>query len=179
MDNVDAMKALKTSSDLAALGGADLEATTNALAGAWRSGIKGATDFTQAAATVNAIIGAGNMRMEDFVSAIGTGVLPSAKSFGLSLTQVGSALALMTDEGVDAASAATRLRMSFSLLGAPSGKAEDELKAIKLTGTDLATAMRGPQGLIGAIGLLKQHLDASGLSAVKQSQLLSRAFGGG
>src|SRR5690242_7118335 len=179
MDNVDAMKALKTSSDLAALGGADLEATTNALAGAWRSGIKGATDFTQAASTVNAIIGAGNMRMEDFVSAIGTGVLPSAKSFGLSLTQVGSALALMTDEGVDAASAATRLRMSFSLLGAPSGKAEDELKAIKLTGTDLATAMRGPQGLIGAIGLLKQHLDASGLSAVKQSQLLSRAFGGG
>jgi TP901 family phage tail tape measure protein len=179
MDNVDAMKALKTSSDLAALGGADLEATTNALAGAWRTGIRGATDFTQAASTVNAIIGAGNMRMEDFVSAIGTGFLPSAKTFGLSLNQVGAALALMTDEGVDAASAATRLRMSFSLLGAPSGRAEDELKSIKLSGTDLATAMRGPNGLIGAIGLLKTHLDDSGLSAVKQSQLLSRAFGGG
>jgi hypothetical protein len=66
MDNVSAMKALKQASDLAAVGGASLEETTNALAGAWRSGIKGAGDFHGAVATVNAIIGAGNMKMEDF-----------------------------------------------------------------------------------------------------------------
>jgi hypothetical protein len=69
--------------------------------------------------------------------------------------------------------------MSFSLLGAPSGAAEKQLKKIGLTGLNLADAMRGPKGLIGAIGLLKEHLDKSGLSASKQSQLLSRAFGGG
>ncbi len=71
LDNVDAMKALKVASDLAAVGGANLEETTNAIAGAWRSGIKGAQSFGQAAATVNAIIGAGNMKMQDFVNAMG------------------------------------------------------------------------------------------------------------
>jgi integrase len=34
--NVNAMKALKVASDLAAVGGADLEETTNAVAAAWR-----------------------------------------------------------------------------------------------------------------------------------------------
>jgi TP901 family phage tail tape measure protein len=179
MDNVQAMKALKESSDLAAVGHANLEETTNALAGAWRTGIKGATSFHEAVSTVNAIIGAGNMSMDQFNAAIGTGILPSAKTFGLSMKQVGAALALMTDEGIDSASAATRLRMSFSLLGAPSGAAEKQLKKIHLTGLQLAEAMRGPKGLIGAIGLLKEHLDKSGMSASKQSQLLSRAFGGG
>ncbi|MFD6554562.1 phage tail tape measure protein, partial [Streptomyces sp. NPDC058398] len=179
MDNVQAMKALKESSDLAAVGHANLEETTNALAGAWRTGIKGATSFHEAVSTVNAIIGAGNMSMDQFNAAIGTGILPSAKTFGLSMKQVGAALALMTDEGIDSASAATRLRMSFSLLGAPSKAAEKQLKTIHLTGLQLAEAMRGPKGLIGAISLLKDHLDKSGMSASKQSQLLSRAFGGG
>lgn len=179
LDNVTAMKDLKVASDLAAVGGSNLEDTTNALGGAWRSGIKGAETFGKSAASVNAILGAGNMRMQDFVEAIGTGILPSAKSFGLSLNQVGAALALMTDEGIPAVDAATRLRMSFSLLGAPSKAADKQLKTIGLTGLDLATAMRGPQGIIGAISLLKQHLDASGLSAAQESQLLSRAFGGG
>ncbi|MGZ0231109.1 phage tail tape measure protein [Streptomyces sp. CPS1] len=179
LDNVGAMKALREASDLAAVGGANLEETTNALAGAWRTGIKGAGDFHQAVATVNAIIGAGNMRMEDFNAAIGTGILASAKTFGLSLQQVGSALALMTDEGIPATDAATRLRMSFSLLGAPSQAAEKQLKKIGLTGLDLAKAMRSKDGLIGAVQLLKDHLDASGLSAAQESQLLSRAFGGG
>ncbi|MFE2428427.1 phage tail tape measure protein [Streptomyces sp. NPDC059373] len=179
MDNADAMKALKQASDLAAVGGADLEATTNALAGAWRTGIKGATSFSEAAATVNAIIGAGNMRMEDFTAAIGTGILPTAKTFGLSMKSVGAALATLTDEGVPAVDAATRLRMSISLLAAPSGKAEKQLAKIGLSGTTLAKAMRGPSGLIGAIQLIKDHLDKSGMSAVAASQLLSRAFGGG
>ncbi|MFF2383773.1 phage tail tape measure protein [Streptomyces sp. NPDC058108] len=179
MDNVSAMKALKEASDLAAVGHANLEETTNALAGAWRTGIKGATSFHEAVSTVNAIIGAGNMSMDQFNAAIGTGILPSAKTFGLSMKQVGAALALMTDEGIDSASAATRLRMSFSLLGAPSGAAEKQLKKIHLTGLQLAEAMRSKDGLIGAIRLLKEHLDASGMSASKQSQLLSRAFGGG
>ena len=179
LDNVSAMKDLKVSSDLAAVGSSDLEDTTNALAGAWRTGIKGAGTFAQAAGTVNAVLGAGNMRMEDFVGAIGTGILPSAKAFGLSLNQVGAALALMTDEGIPAVDAATRLRMSFSLLGAPSKAADKQLATIGLTGLDLAKAMRGPDGIIGAVSLLKTHLDDSGLSAARQSQILSRSFGGG
>ncbi|CAG6392780.1 phage tail tape measure protein [Streptomyces cocklensis] len=179
MSNVEAMTALKTASDLAAVGGSDLEATTNALAGAWRTGIRGAESFTKTASTVNAVIGAGNMRMEDMVAALGTGILPTAKTFGLTFAQVGGALALFTDEGIDSASAATRLRMSISLLAAPSGAAEKQLRKIGLTGNMLGQAMRSPDGIIGAIKLLSLHLDKSGLDATHQAALLSRAFGGG
>lgn len=181
LDNVSAMKALKQSSDLAAVGGANLEETTNALAGAWRTGIKGATDFHTAAATVNAIIGAGNMTLTDFTDALGTGILASAKTFGLTMKDVGSALALFTDEGVPANAAATRLRMSFSLLGAPSKAAEAQLNSIGLTGLKLADDMRKPNGLIQAIGDLKAHLEDPKwhLSLSEQAQLLSHAFGGG
>ncbi|HWD83340.1 MAG TPA: phage tail tape measure protein [Kribbella sp.] len=179
LDAVRTMKALKIASDLASVGGADLEETTNALAGAWRTGIRGAKNFHDAAATVNAIIGAGNMTLEQFNAALGTGILASAKTFGLTLKDVGAAEALFTDEGVDSAAAATRLRMSFSLLGAPSQAAEKWLKKIHLTGLRLAEDMRKPQGLITAVADLKKHLDDSGLSAAKQSILLSHAFGGG
>lgn len=174
-----AMDALKISMKLAAVSGADLEQASSAIGGAWRTGIVGAKSFSQAAGTLNAIVGAGNMRMEDLLGALGTGILPSAKTFGLSLKQVGAALALFTDEGVPAVDAATRLRMTFSLLGAPSKLAEKQLNSIGITGIQLANTMRGPTGLIGAIQLLKTHLDASGLSLSAQAALLSRAFGGG
>lgn len=179
LGNAQAMKALAVSSKLAAVGGADLEDTTNALAGAWRTGITGAKNFRTAAATVNAVIGAGNMTMTDFTDALSTGILPTAKTFGLTMKDVGSALALFTDEGVPANTAATRLRMSLSLLGAPSAKAEGQLESIGLTGLKLANDMRKPSGLIKAIGDLKSHLDASGMSASEQAQMLSHAFGGG
>lgn len=179
MGNAQAMKALKQASDLAAVSGADLEDTTNALGGAWRSGIKGAKSFNQTVATLNATAGAGNMRMQDLVGAMSTGILPAARTFGVSLSSVGSALALMTDEGIPAIDAATRLRMTMSLMGAPSGVAEKALKSIGLTGLKLANAMRGPQGLIGAVQLLKDHLKSSGLTASESAQVISKAFGGG
>lgn len=180
LGNVKAMQALKASSDLAALGGSNLEDTTNALAGAWRSGIKGAHDFNGAVGTLNAIVGAGNQTMQDLTDAIGTGFLPSARSFGLSLQSVGSALALMTDEGIPAQVAATRLRMSFSLLGAPTQKAAGLLSTIGLASDSLAKKMRqgGPNGgLVGAIGLLRDHL--AQLNKTQQATLISGAFGGG
>src|SRR6266704_2027277 len=179
LGNAAAMKALAAASDLAAVGGANLEDTTNALAGAWRSGIKGARDFGKTAATVNAIIGAGNMRMADFVESLSSGILPAARTFGVSLTSIGSAMALMTDEGIPAEVAATRLRMTLSLLGAPTAKAAAALKTIGLQAGDLAREMRSPAGLVGAVALLKQHLDASGLSAVQSAQVIAHAFGGG
>lgn len=158
MDNADAMRALVQSSHLAAVGNSNLEDTTNALAGAWRTGIKGATDFRQTVGTLNAIVGAGNMTMQDLTAAMGTGILPAAKTFGLSMKDVGAALSVFTDEGQSADSAATRLRMSLSLLGAPSQAAEKVLGGIGLSGHQLGEELRKPDGLVKTIGLLKTNL---------------------
>lgn len=176
MDNAAAMKALVQASHLAAVGNSSLEDTTNALAGAWRTGIRGAGNFNHAVATLNAIVGAGNMSMQDLTEAMSTGFLPAAKTFGLSLHDVGAALAVFTDEGQPAEVAATRMRMMFSLLGAPTQKAAKLLGDVGIKTTDLAKAMR-QGGLVDAIGMLKQHMQD--LSKVQQGQLLSGAFGGG
>ena len=95
----------------------------------------------------------------------GTGVLSTAKNYGVSLQSIGAALASMTDQGIPAVDAATRLNSAMRLMAAPTGKAVNQLKAIGLSSTDLANDMRGPGGMLAAIQDLKTHLDEySGLS---------------
>ena len=174
-----ALDVLKIAAEGAKVGHADLESVTNALTGALNSGVKGIENTTEAMGTLNAIVGAGNMRMQDLSDAFGTGILVTAKTFGISIQSVGAAIADMTRQGVPAIDAATRLRMGISLLGAPTPKAVKLLGTIGISASQLAEDMRGPDGILGAITDLREHLDAAGLSATEQAQLLSRAFGGG
>ncbi len=173
-----ALEILKVAAEGAKVGNADLESVTNALIASVNSGVKGVGSMTGAMGTLNAIVGSGNMRMQDLTDALGTGILSTAKAFGLSIQDVGGAIADMTNQGVPAIDAATRLRMTISLLGAPSTKAAKELATIGITSTQLATDMR-TKGLLPALQDLQNHLTASGKSAVEQAQILSGAFGGG
>lgn len=173
-------KALKTLDDaqkLAAVGQSDLQTTTYALVAAMNSGIKGTETSAKTVGVLNAAVGEGNMRMDDLTGALGTGVLPAAKAFGLSLKDVTSAIDVMTRSGTPATAAATRLRMTFSLMAAPTSKATSALGDIGLKQDDLAKDMRKPDGLVRAVTDLHDHLD--GLSKVKQAQTISSIFGGG
>ncbi len=172
-----AMKVLDAAQKAATVGNSDLESTTYALVSALETGIKGTGDMTKAIALMDSIVGHGDMRMEDFTAALSTGVLPAAKTFGLSMQDVGAALDIMTARGTPAQAAATRLRMTFSLLGAPSEKASEELKSIGISADELGQTMQ-KRGLIPAVQLLADNLGKAGDKA-KQAQLLSRAFGGG
>jgi TP901 family phage tail tape measure protein len=174
-----ALDVLTVAAKGARLGNADLEDTTNALVAAVTSGIDGVQSMTAAMGTLDAIVGTGNMRMEDLVTSLRSGLLSTAKQFGLNIQEVGAALAAMTDQGIPATEAATRMRIAFSLLAAPTRQAALQMSRIGLASTDIATAMRGPDGLIGALRLLKDHLENTGLTVEEQSQLLVRAFGGG
>lgn len=178
----EAMKALDTAQRLAAVGGASLEETTSAVGAALVTGIKGTKNLNEAAGTLNATIGAGNMRMEDLVGALGTGVLPAFKNAGLSLNEFGAALATLTDNGMDASNAATRLRMTIGLIEAPSGTAQKALAELGLTSNDLGIKMQ-KEGLVPALKLLQQRLlDTYGTTAEgkqKMAAALSEMFGGG
>lgn len=174
MDNATAMKALTQSERLASVGHADLEATTNAVAGAYKSGIKGAQNFGVTVGTLNAIIGAGNLRMEDLNAALGTGFLVTAKTFGVSLTSVGAALAMMTSRGIPATRAAMALKMAFSGIAAPSDKAEKIMSKLHLSSKKLAETLRSG-GMLPALTMLKDKL--KGLSKTEQSIALTKMFG--
>lgn len=172
-----AMEALNVSTELAAVGQANLEQTTIALTAATKSGIEGTEDMTITAARLNAAVGQSSMRLEDLVGALATGILPSAKTAGLALIDVTSAIALMTRLGMPATRSATRLRMTLSMMTAPTDAAAKALKKIGLGKTDLAREMRQPDGLLRALEVLKEHLGS--LSKIQQGQVISAIFGGG
>jgi TP901 family phage tail tape measure protein len=173
-----ALNALEGAAKGAAIGHAELESVTNALTGVLRAGIGGVHGAGDAMSQLNAIIGEGNMRMQDLTAALGTGIALSAKEFGLHLRDVGAALDEMTVKGMPAEQAATRLRMALTQMEGPTKKATEELAKIGISGSQLAEDMRKPNGLLIAVTDLKTHMDAAGLSATQQAQLLVHSFGG-
>ncbi len=156
-----AMDILKIAAEGAQIGQASLDDTTYALTSTLSSQVQGAQNASEAMATLNAIVGSGDMHMQDLNGAISTGFLNSAKAFGLSLTSTGAALATLTDNGESAEEAATRLRMTFSLMAAPSGAAEKALQSFGLSGRELAVDLQKPDGMNVALTDLKTHLQTA------------------
>jgi TP901 family phage tail tape measure protein len=174
-----ALDILKAAAQDAAMGLADLDTVTFALSGTMSVGMKDITNAADATAYLNTIVGMGDMKMDKLAAAIGTGVLPSFKNAGLGMKDFGASLATLTDNSVGADEAATRLRMTVSLMAAPSGKAQKALESIGIGATQLANDMRKPDGLLAAVMDLKTHLEESGKTASEQNAIISQAFGGG
>jgi len=139
----------------AAIGMGAAETVTQALIGTMASGIGGVRDAADAAAYLNTIVGIGDMRMEKLAAAIST------------------------DNATPADEAATRLRMTVSLMAAPSGVATKALASIGIGQHQLADDLRKPDGLLVAVMDLKDHLEASGKTASEQNAIIQHAFGGG
>lgn len=179
MRGAKALDTLTASAKLAQIGHADLETTTNGLVAVMASAPKDVGNATQAIGLLNATVGAGNLRMNDLVGALATGIIPAAKAAGLGLQDVGAAIDVMTKRGIPANDAATRLRMTFSLMEAPTSAAAKALGSVGISSSELANDMRKPDGLVVAVQDLKKHLDDAGLSATQQTQVITKAFGGG
>lgn len=177
----NAMSVLHVATEGAAAGQANLEDVTNALASAMVTHIQGAQNATQAMSILNATVGAGNMRMGDLAAAMSSGVLPAAQEFGVSLSEVGAALATLTDAGVPAQDAGTRLRMLWSQIGAmgSNAKATKTLESFGMTTQQLAQDIRGPDGVVVALADMKAHMENAGLSQTGQNTAIASMFGGG
>lgn len=175
-----ALKVLHASIDLATAGNADLISTSRALNAVLKSHITPFHNVRKVAGLLNAAVGEGSLRMQDLINALGTGVVPAARTFHLKLNDVTSALAVLTRTGATAQLSATRLRYAFALLAAPSAKATDIFNTIGLKQDSLAKDMRKPRGLLVALKDLRSHLATlpGGARGVAASQALSRAFGG-
>lgn len=192
---------LRDAANLAAVGHSNLADTTYVLSSVMNSlGLKGLPGASTAMRELNAIVGTGDLHLQDLMGAMSTGLVPAAHTFGVTLHSVGAALSYMTAQGVPARQAATRLRMTLSLMGAPVKQSAEILRDLGLSHTqvetstramtlaleksgvsvtDLATDIRKPDGLYVALEDLKSHMDAAGVSATTQAAIISRAFGGG
>lgn len=167
-----AMAVLRASTELSEIAQSDLEGTTNAVVAAQKTQIKGTGNLHKTIGTLNAIVGAGNLRMDDLTSAMGTGFLTNAKQMGLTLKQAGAALATLTVQGQPAAASATRLSMAWRMMMAPTDQAKDALHSIGLEAETLGKMMQAHQ-FPQAIALLSDKLDALGTSPAALQQKAS------
>ncbi|QMU78883.1 phage tail tape measure protein [Streptacidiphilus sp. PB12-B1b] len=171
-----ALNLVKVAAEGATTGHADLVDVTNALTAAVASGIPGVQNMGQAMGALNAIVGAGDMQMQDLADAFGSGMVATVKGFGLSLADVGAALDVFGDNNVRGANAATMLRMSVQALAQPIATAGPELQKLGLTSTQLGKDMQNG-GLLPAMNDLMAHMRAAGVTAKEQGQVITEVFG--
>ena len=167
---------VKTAAEGAAVGGANLEDVTNALTAAVASGIPGVQNFSQAMGALNAIVGAGDMKMQDLADAMGTGVLATVKGYGLSLKDVGAALAVFGDNNIRGSLAANELRMAVQALGQPAAAGKAALASMGLSMTALGKDMQSG-GLLKALEDLQAHFKRAGITAKEQGAEITDIFG--
>ena len=173
-----ALAALSAAAVNAYTTGADLVEVTKALAAARKVEIEGTETETKAMGTLNAIVGAGMMTLEDLTAALSTGILPAAKNVGITLPQLGAAIDTMTIAGVPAQQAATKLTATFLRMLSPTGAAAKSLKNLGISQQDLGIALqRG--GLTEALGLLVERYEATRAVSGKvyATQQLMASFG--
>jgi TP901 family phage tail tape measure protein len=175
--NANALNVLKVAAEGAAVGSANLEDTASALIGTMRVFHTPITDASKTMGTLNAIVGAGNMRMQDLNMAISTGLMPTARSLHLGLADVGSALAMMTDESTPAQVAATRMRTALLMMTGETQKSQTVMKSLGMGSLEMAHDLNKPDGLVIALRDLKEHLDKIPDSA-RKTQIVAQMFGG-
>lgn len=173
-----AMDALKIAAEGAAVGHASLEQTTSALGAAWLVAIPGAGNLRHTMAMLNATVGAGNMRMDELVTALGTGVLPTAKEAGLQLQDVMGALAILKDEGYGAYGAMAQFATALHFFTSPTAKATDAFKKLGMGQMELARTMR-EKGMVPALEELHTKLLEFSPDLTKQEKIMGEILPGG
>lgn len=171
-----ALNLVKIAAEGAKTGHADLVDVTNALTAAVASGIPGVQDYGHAMGVLNATVGAGDMTMQQLAESMAGGMVATVKGFGLSIQDVGAALATFGDNNIRGAQAGTQLRMSVMALADPVAGAGGALKKLGLSQDTLASDMR-KGGLLDALQDLQRHMKNAGISAKEQGQVITEAFG--
>lgn len=199
LDLATSMNVVKESAKEAQISGAKLDDTTYSLSSVMKAFNQPAQQAGQTMAQLNAIVGDGDMRFQDFNASIKNWA-PTAAAMGISIQSMGSGLAFLTDRGMKADEASTRLTMGLSMMANPTQKAAGLLKAMgvsqdavsgstnamksalakaHITQNNLASDLQKPDGLYVALSHLKQGLKDSGVAGTEADSVISKIFGGG
>lgn len=176
ISSAKALELTKVAAEGARVGGADLVDVTNALTAAVASGIPGVNDFTKAMGFLNATVGAGDMTMQNLAQAMASGLLAVVKGYGLSIRDVGAALATFGDNNIRGANAATALRMAVQSLAVPAKDGQSQLKEWGITAGNLGEDMQ-KGGLLKALEHLQQLFKDNGITATQQGDVITQMFG--
>jgi len=104
-------------------------------------------------AFVNAMTGAGDVRMTDVISSLGRGVLSTAAAKGVSASSVGAYIDLLTSQGTPGSTAGTYVKTALSMLTGPGAQAAKSLAMIGIKPGDLNVMLKK-----GGIGTVAEYL---------------------
>jgi TP901 family phage tail tape measure protein len=199
LDLASALEVAKYSAMEMKISGASLDDTTYALSSVMKAFNQQASDAGPTMASLNAIVGQGDMRFQDFNESVKNWA-PTAAQMGISIDSMGAGLAYLTDRGNSAEVAATRLTMGLSMMTTPSAQAakmlvgmgvasmdvkassdamQQAMEKAHITQNDLAADLQKPDGLYVALNHLKTALEAAGVSGTEADSVLAKIFGGG
>lgn len=199
LDLKSSLETVKFAAEEAQISGASLDDTTYSLSSVMKAFNFSAADAGPTMASLNAIVGEGDMRFQDFNESIKNWA-PTAAQMGISVNSMGAGLAYLTDRGNSAEVAATRMTMGISMMTTPSQKATKMLVALGVASTDvkasskamqaamkkagitqnqLALDLKKPDGLYVALHDLKSSLEKAGVSGTEADSVLAKIFGGG
>jgi TP901 family phage tail tape measure protein len=171
------LEVLRASAMGARVGMTDMATMSNVVTSGLNAYGLGGDQAVRVTNTLIATVANGKMQMSDLAASLGT-VLPAASAAGVSLAEVGAAVATMTMQGTDAATATTQLRMMLVNLQSAKGPAEEALAGIGLTSREVGDTLT-TQGLLPALKLVQEHLDTQlprGSAAANEA--LIKIFGG-
>lgn len=199
LDLQTSLQAVKYSAEEAQISGASLDDTTYSLSSVMKAFNQNASQAHDTMALLNAIVGQGDMRFQDFNTSVKNWA-PTAAQMGISIQSMGAALAYLTDRGNSAEEAATRVTMGLTMMAYPSAKAASMLEGLgvatsdvssssqaftavmqktSITQNQLASDLQQPDGIYVALTHLKTALSAAGVSATEADSIMSHIFGGG
>jgi TP901 family phage tail tape measure protein len=154
------LEVLRASAIAAKVGEADMATVSDALTSALNAYHLPASAAYRVTDQLLATVAAGKMHMSDLASNIGK-VLPVAALTGISLKEVGAAMATMTSQGTDASMATTSLRFLLMAMINPTSQAASGLKAVGLSAKEVFDSLKNPSiGLHGALQTITEHINA-------------------
>jgi TP901 family phage tail tape measure protein len=152
----DAIKVMTAAAEGAKAENASLDTVSKALTTTMTDYHMSADQATQAMNGLIAIVQNGKTNLEDLASSMGA-VLPIASSMGISFSQVGGAMAELTNAGVPARQAAQNLAHVFVALQSPSKIAVSSMTDVGLSAQEVKNALVS-QGLPEAFQLIEDHV---------------------
>lgn len=133
-----------------------------------------ADNTVHVADVVQAAANASKLGMQDFGLAMQYAGAPAA-ALGVNIEELGTAMAIMSNNGIEASTIGTSLRSTLSRLASPPAEAAKALDQLGISSADLQKGDGSFIGLSGAVDLLRSKM--SGLSDVQQVAALKAIAG--
>lgn len=142
--NAELLNMVRYAGELATIGGpgTNLEQTARVIGSASTVGVKGTGSPKNIVDLAAATVGSGDIRMSDFVSFMGTGVLTSGKLTGVTMPQMGAFLALAGSNLMSGQVSGHGLAHGLMMMAAPNLTAEKAFGSVGLSPFQLGDTMR-------------------------------------